>query len=139
MARLHGGAVDNYLGDCLMAVFGHPVPLPDPARAALAAALEMRRRVQDYDARAAVRHAARGRDRHQHRPHGRGRRARPVVREFHVLGDAVNVAARLKARAALGKILVGGETRAAAADGFEFASLGSLPLKGKREPSRSSS
>lgn len=50
VARLHGAAVDRYLGDCVMAVFGHPVPLSDPAGAALAAALEMRRRVQDYNA-----------------------------------------------------------------------------------------
>jgi class 3 adenylate cyclase len=35
VVRRYGGSVDKYLGDCLMAVFGYPVPL---ARAALAAA-----------------------------------------------------------------------------------------------------
>ncbi len=133
VARLHGSAVDRYLGDCLMAVFGHPLPLPEPEHAALAAALEMRRRVQDYDAElpfasslevvigintgAMVAGDVRG----------------GIVREFHVLGDAVNVSARIKAKAGLGEILVGGATRAAVADRFEFASLGSMALKGKRE------
>jgi len=133
VARLHGAAVDRYLGDCLMAVFGHPVPLPDAAPSALSAALEMRRRVHDYNeglpfdtpleivigvnTGGMVAGDVRGK----------------VVREFHVLGDAVNVSARIKARAGLGRILVGGSTRAAAADRFEFTSLGSLPLKGKRD------
>ncbi|MBW2373320.1 MAG: adenylate/guanylate cyclase domain-containing protein, partial [Deltaproteobacteria bacterium] len=45
IARKHGGSVDKYLGDKLMAVFGYPVPLERPERAAAAAALEMRQRV----------------------------------------------------------------------------------------------
>jgi class 3 adenylate cyclase len=134
VARLHGGAVDRYLGDCLMAVFGHPVPLPEPEHAALAAALEMRRRVQDYDdglpfdtPLEIVIGVNTG-------PMVAGDVRGKVVREFHVLGEAVNVSARIKARAGLGRILVGGATRAAAADRFELTSLGSLPLKGMRAP-----
>src|SRR5262245_49121305 len=48
IARKHGGSVDKYQGDKLMAVFGYPAPLANPARAAAAAALEMRQRVADY-------------------------------------------------------------------------------------------
>ena len=48
IARRHGGAVDKYLGDSLMVVFGHPLPLANAARAAIAAALEMRQHVRDY-------------------------------------------------------------------------------------------
>ncbi len=134
VARLHGAAVDRYLGDCLMAVFGHPLPLPEPEHAALAAALEMRRRVQDYDA--GLRFASSlevvigvnsgtmvaGDVRGQ------------VVREFHVLGDAVNVSARIKAKAGLGRILVGEATRAAVAERFDFGPLAALAVKGKRAP-----
>ena len=54
-----------------------------------------------------------------------------MIREFHVLGDAVNVAARLKARAPLGAIYIGPETRREAGDDFECRELGRLKLKGK--------
>ncbi|HEY2389447.1 MAG TPA: adenylate/guanylate cyclase domain-containing protein [Candidatus Binatia bacterium] len=131
VARRFGGAVDKYLGDCLMAVFGHPVPLAEPAAAAVAAALEMREQIAEY---------ARGFgadvpiDLHIGINTGpmvagdvRGR----VVREFHVLGDAVNVAARLKARAPRGRIFVGPETERETAARFAYGALGSMPLKGK--------
>ena len=42
IARRHGGAVDKYLSDAMLVVFGHPVPLADAASAASAAAVEMR-------------------------------------------------------------------------------------------------
>ena len=51
IARKHGGSVDKYLGDKLMAVFGHPVPLKWPERAAARAALEMRERVREFEDR----------------------------------------------------------------------------------------
>lgn len=131
VARRHGGAVDKYLGDCLMAVFGHPVPVADDAAAAATAAVEMRERFDEY--RRGVETA--------------GSLALVVgvntgtmvagdvrggaVREFHVLGDAVNVAARLKARAPRGAIYVGPETHRRTAEAFEYAALGGVKLKGK--------
>lgn len=42
IARKHGGSVDNYLVDAIMAVFGYPVPLDNAARSAATAAIEMR-------------------------------------------------------------------------------------------------
>ena len=47
IARRHGGAVDKYLGDCLMAVFGLPMPLADAPAAAARAALQMRQSVRE--------------------------------------------------------------------------------------------
>ena len=44
----HGGSVDKYLGDCILAVFGAPIALEDAPRAAVNAAIEMRRRVREY-------------------------------------------------------------------------------------------
>ena len=43
VARSHGGTVDHYLGDCVMALFGVPRALEDAPRAALNAAIDMRR------------------------------------------------------------------------------------------------
>jgi class 3 adenylate cyclase/predicted ATPase len=134
VARLHGAAVDRYLGDCLMAVFGHPVPQLEPEHEALAAALEMRRRVQDYGEGLPFKTRLEVVIGVNTGPMVAGEVRGAVVREFHVLGDAVNVSARIKAKAGLGKVLVGGATRAAVAERFDVVPLGSLPLKGKREP-----
>ena len=46
-----------------------------------------------------------------------------VVREFHVLGDAVNVAARLKAKAPLGGIYAGPETYEETQGRFEYRAI----------------
>ncbi|MBW2415264.1 MAG: adenylate/guanylate cyclase domain-containing protein, partial [Deltaproteobacteria bacterium] len=133
VARRHGGAVDKYLGDCLMAVFGHPVPLQDHAGAAVESALEMLRLVDDY-----------ARDLELEVPLEirigvntgslvagdlRGR----AIREFHVLGDAVNVAARLKGRAPLGHVYIGAGTEAETRGRFDYRRLESMQLKGKQE------
>jgi class 3 adenylate cyclase/predicted ATPase len=131
IARKHGGSVDRYLGDCLMAVFGHPVPLEDAAGAATQTALEMRQRVHDYGEELRL---ARPLEIHIGVNTGSvvvGDIRGPVIREFHVLGDAVNVAARLKARSPLGAIYVGPDTEAETRERFEYRALEPMALKGK--------
>ena len=134
IARKHGGSVDKYLGDKLLAIFGHPVPLDNPARAAASAALEMRQRVQDYNREASLLV-----------PFGiriginageivSGDIRGPVVREFHVLGDAVNTAARINAKAPDGEIWCGQRVHEEAQRDFEWETLESLILKGKSRP-----
>jgi class 3 adenylate cyclase/predicted ATPase len=129
VARRHGASVDKYLGDSLMAVFGHPVPIAEPARAAASAALEMREQLARYvralgasldlvigiNTGSLVAGDVRGH----------------VIREFHVLGDTVNVAARLKARAPLGSVYAGPQTRSEAGPGFAWRDAGSFRPKGK--------
>lgn len=132
--RRYGGAVDKYLGDALLAVFGYPVAQAHPATAAIAAALEMRESIRQYN-----------RDLRLALPidiyvgintgsviagNIRGR----VIREFHVLGDPVNTAARIKAKAPLGAVWVGPETRAEADRMFNFRDLDPMRFKGKTEP-----
>lgn len=134
IARRHGGAVDKYLGDSLMAVFGYPAPLADAPLAAVRAALEMRERVREYDAESGLGGAL---DLHvgvNTGPLVAGDIRGAVVREFHVLGDSVNVAARLKAKAPAGAILVGPETFEATREGVEYRALEPLRLKGKSAP-----
>jgi class 3 adenylate cyclase len=133
IARRHGGSVDKYLGDKLMVLFGHPLPLRYPDRSAAAAALEMVRRVSEYNREAGI-----------EIPLGihvgintgqlvSGDIRGPVVREFHVLGDAVNVAARINARTPEGEIWLGAEVRDAIADEFILRHLPALSLKGKSQ------
>jgi adenylate cyclase len=84
-----GGRVDKFVGDGLMAVFGAPNRQPDHADQALAAALEIARAVNDSELKIGI-----------------GLNSGPVVAgniggagrlEFGVIGDAVNVAARIEA------------------------------------------
>lgn len=87
----HGGHANHYLGDGLLAVFGAPQPLEHHADAAVAAAVEIQRRVRDEF----------GRELRL----GIGINSGPVIagtvggggrHEFTVIGDTVNVAARVE-------------------------------------------
>jgi class 3 adenylate cyclase len=133
--RRHGGAVDKYLGDRLLAVFGHPVPVPDPERAAVEAALELRERVADYNREPDVPlplgvHVGI----HSGEFVAGDVRGRAVVREFSVLGDTVNTAARLNGRARDGQIFVGAPIYEVTREGFAYEALEPLRLKGKARP-----
>ena len=108
VVRKHGGSVDKYSGDKLLGVFGYPLPLEDHAQAAARAALELRRRVAEYARELGV-------ELELHAGLNTGELVAgdirgPVVREFHVLGDVVNTAARLNAKAPPGSIYVGETT-----------------------------
>jgi class 3 adenylate cyclase/tetratricopeptide (TPR) repeat protein len=133
IARSQGGSVDKYLGDRLMAVFGHPIPLAQPSSAAVRAALEMREWLARYNAQ-----AGRALPLGIHLGVNTGELVAgdirgPVVREFHVLGDAVNVAARLNAKAAAGEIYVGQETWEETRHQLAYRAVEPLQLKGKSE------
>ncbi len=131
IARRHGGAVDKYLGDSLMVVFGHPLLLANAARAAIAAALEMRQHVRDYHGGLALSQPLGVHVGIASGPLVAGEVGGRVVREFHVLGDTVNVAARLKSKAPVGAIYVSEATREEAGESFAFEPLAALALKGK--------
>ena len=55
-------------------------------------------------------------------------------KDYSVMGDAVNVAARLKTTATSGEILVGADTFRQARDLFEWLPVGQVQAKGKAEP-----
>jgi adenylate cyclase len=124
----YGGVVEKYIGDAVMAIFGVPQAHDDDAERALHAARGIREAIDglgwDLEIRIGVNTgevvggAGAGR-------HGD---------EYTVTGDAVNVAARLEQAANPGEIFVGAVTRRLAFDGFEFAPLSGLELKGKEEP-----
>jgi adenylate cyclase len=94
----HGGTIDKYMGDCIMAFWGAPVPMPDHAHRAVAAALDMRIVLSRLNIeRAAVGQppisAGIGINTG---PMSVGNMGSDVRRAYTVIGDAVNVAARLE-------------------------------------------
>lgn len=131
----HGGTVDKFMGDCVMAVFGAPSALAGHAGKALAAAEDMHRFVESsapewqakygFDVKLAIGVST-----------GEvlvGNLGSETRMEYTAIGDVVNVAARLEAIARPAQTLVTAEVAAAAKDeGFAFASLGEHPLRGKQ-------
>jgi class 3 adenylate cyclase len=94
----HGGTVDKFMGDAVMAVFGGLVPLRNPAEAAAAAALAMRAKLAELNADLTASGLA-------PLENGIGLHYGEVLqgpigsqerKEFTVIGDAVNVASRLE-------------------------------------------
>ena len=122
----HGGTVEKFIGDAVMAVFGLPQAHGDDAVRAIAAALELRDRVQS-DTRLGDR-----------LPIRLGVNTGEVVAsradeasDFLVTGDAVNVAARLEQAASPWTVMVGDRTMRAARGHFRFGPQQTLEAKGK--------
>ena len=117
----HGGAVEKFVGDAVMAVFGIPVSHEDDALRAVRAAAEMGVAVREHELDARI-----GINTGEVVVGGEG--------ETLVTGDAVNVAARLEQAAAPGEALIGAETRLLVRDAVRVEAVEPLSLKGKREP-----
>jgi class 3 adenylate cyclase/tetratricopeptide (TPR) repeat protein len=129
----HGGTVEKFIGDAVMAVFGVPVAHEDDALRALRAAAEMRDHLRvlngELERRYGVTIALRiGVNT------GKVVAGDPTSRETIVTGDAVNVAARLEQAAAPGEILLGDLTRRLAGPAADVEPVASLELKGKSQP-----
>lgn len=120
VAERHGGSVDKYLGDCIMAVFGVPVAIEDAPRAAVNAAIEMRRRVRDYNEIAGLPSPL---DIHVGINTGlsvAGDVSGPLLREYTLMGEAVSAASKLKDAAPAGEIWVGAATHRATDAEFHY-------------------
>jgi class 3 adenylate cyclase/tetratricopeptide (TPR) repeat protein len=122
----HGGTVDKFQGDSVMAVFGIPQVQEDDALRAVRAAAEIRERLPALAQESGVELRFRT-----------GVNTGPVLMsegENLVVGDAVNVAARLEQAAAPGEIVLSSETLRLVRDAVEVEPLEALALKGKSEP-----
>jgi adenylate cyclase len=132
----HGGSVNKLTGDGLLALFGAPLAHEDDPARALRASLQVQRELHDVAVELE-----------------RRRGVHPMLRigvntglvvagiiggaersEYTVMGDVVNVAARIMACAEPGGVLVGDATRRLAEDRFEFRPLPSVEVKGKSDP-----
>jgi class 3 adenylate cyclase len=125
----HGGTLEKFIGDAVMAVFGLPQAHGNDAERALAAALALRAAVADdllLSERLLLRIGVNTGEVVATRDASAG--------DFLVTGDAVNVAARLQQAAKPGEILVGERTAAAAQTSFLFSKGRSIKVKGKSRP-----
>jgi adenylate cyclase len=131
-----GGTLDKFIGDCVMAFFGAPMPQPDHAERAVRAAIEIQRSLQAWNAdRAAAGlpgFAARVALNSGPVVVGDIGSARRV--DYTVLGNTVNVAARLEALVARpGEVVVGPETYRLLAGVIPTEPLGEFQLKGLQQ------
>jgi class 3 adenylate cyclase len=125
----HGGTVEKFIGDAVMAVFGLRRAHGDDAVRALSAALELRDRVQSEPRladRMPIRLGVNTGDVIASRD--------PAGDDFLVTGDAVNVAARIQQSAMPWSIVAGERTVRAARSEFRFAPPQPIEAKGKSEP-----
>ena len=136
----HGGVVDKYIGDAVMALFGVPLEMPDQAEQALLAALKMRIALGDLNHRL-------------FQPRGytigfgigihtgtvvAGNVGSPQRYNYSVIGDDVNVASRLQTLTRNvdydADIIVSDATLRESTTQFQTRMLGEASVKGKQQP-----
>src|SRR5256714_3263458 len=117
----HGGTVEKFAGDAVMAAFGIPRAHEDDAERAVRAALAIMESVAELELQARI-----------------GVEAGEVVADdsdsTFATGEAVNIAARLQQAAAPGQTLIGGGVYRLTVDCLETEDVGPLDLKGRSAP-----
>jgi len=129
----HGGTLDKYIGDGLMAIFGAPTATPEDAKNALKTAVTMQRRLTTLNRELESEGFSRinvGIGLHTGLATvgyiGSDRRS-----EYTAIGDTVNLASRLESNASGGQILVSDATAQAGGDLFTFLPQESLTVKNR--------
>lgn len=133
--HLHGGMVDKFVGDGIMALFGAPLPMEHHAEAAVRAGLHLLRRVDSLQ----------NRKENGHVPIGIGVHTGEAVvgsigsarrMEYTAIGDVVNVASRLQDAAKPGTLLVSQDTYDALPPELQRAGtpLPSVTIRGRSAP-----
>jgi len=131
----HGGSLDKFIGDCIMALWGAPLDDREHARRAVACALDMADTLRQFreELGASVAFDV-----------GIGIHSGPAVvgligsekrREYTAIGDTVNLASRIEGltKDAQRRILVSRDTMERCGDAFDFVSCGSYKVKGRAQ------
>ena len=132
----HEGTLDKYLGDALLAVFGAPFDQPDHPLKAIEAALRMREGLVHLNAGRADAEKLEMRIAINTGVALTGDIGSPRRREFTVVGDVVNVAARIQSEiAAPGEIVITGSTYERVKGSVQARRLPSKVLRGRANAS----
>ncbi|HNP74157.1 MAG TPA: adenylate/guanylate cyclase domain-containing protein, partial [Kouleothrix sp.] len=132
----HGGWIEKFIGDAVMAIFGIPTANERDPEHAIRAALDMHQSLADLNAELE-------RERGIRLAMRIGINTGPVVvsflggrqgEDFAVVGDTVNLASRLEHAAPVGGILISHATHRHVRGLFDFQPLPPLAVKGKAEP-----
>ncbi len=128
----YDGTVDKFMGDSVMVLFGAPIAHENDPERALRTAVDMMAALAEFNAQHGV-------DLGLHFGINTGLAIAGGLgtqeqQTYSVMGDAVNLAARLEDLSQRGEILVGSDTYRLAAPLFEFAALEPVRVKGKAEP-----
>jgi class 3 adenylate cyclase len=131
----HGGIVEKFIGDAVMAVFGVPVAHEDDAVRAVRAAAELQAGMAALNDELEARHGRRI-ELHIGVNTGEVVVGEATARQSVVIGDAVNVAARLEQHAGAGETLIGEATYRLIREAVDVEPVEPIPAKGKSEPVR---
>lgn len=122
----HGGRVEKFIGDAVAAVFGLPIAHEDDALQAVRAGVEMQARLETLNVSSQIPLAARvGITTGEVLVPGDGN---------HIIGDAMNTAARLQTAASPGSVLIGEPTWRLVRDSIMAEAVEPLDAKGKAAP-----
>ncbi|WP_374347525.1 CHASE2 domain-containing protein [Chitinimonas sp.] len=131
----HGGTLDKFIGDAIMAFWGAPVGDPDHARHAIAAAIEMSQALERFKAELT--------DLGQDFDIGIGLNSGPAVigfigsqdrLDYTAIGDTVNLASRIEGQTkGIARVLVSESTRQAAGEVFQYRDCGEHHVKGREQ------
>jgi class 3 adenylate cyclase/tetratricopeptide (TPR) repeat protein len=131
----HGGTVEKFIGDAVMAVFGIPVVHEDDALRAVRAVTELRESLHELNEELGAKFGAELRVRTGINT-GEVVAGDPSEGQAFATGDAVAVAQRLEAAASAGEILIGDTTLQLVREAVLVEPLEPLELKGKSRPVR---
>lgn len=132
----HGGMIDKYIGDAVMAVFGVPISKAKDAENAVHSAIQIQRLMEEMNRDAATRgwpELAVGIGINTGVVTA-GNIGSPSRLDYTVVGDAVNIAARLMAEAEGGRVLISQSTAADLEARFELRRLRARRVRGRSEP-----
>ena len=132
------GVLDKFVGDCVMAVYGVPMPKDDDSYRAVRTAMDIRESVDKLNViRKRVGQITVGLGIGVNTGDVvSGNMGSPQKMDYTVIGDNVNLAARLEANAPAGRVYVSESTYLETKDRIEFKELDAIMVKGKKEPVR---